>query len=114
MSRGAEAGKVVDAGPAKIVGHLNVAGRIAATASLLYAKNVASFLETMIDKDAKALKIDFADDLVKATLLTRDGAVVHPNFARPAAPAPAAPTMVAAAENGVADDPAAAAQTGEA
>ncbi|BDA86045.1 NAD(P) transhydrogenase subunit alpha [Aureimonas sp. SA4125] len=108
---GAEAGKIVDAGPARIVGHLNVAGRIAATASLLYAKNVASFLETMIDKEAKALKIDFADDLVKATLLTRDGAVVHPNFAK-AAPAPAAPTMVAADPGTAGDAPAA--QTGEA
>ena len=99
---GAEAGKVVDVGPAKIVGHLNVPGRIAATASLLYAKNVASFLETMIDKEAKALKIDFADDLVKATLLTRDGAVVHPNFAKTPASQPAEPTMVAA-ETGAAE-----------
>jgi NAD(P) transhydrogenase subunit alpha len=103
---GAEAGKVVEVGPARIVGHLNVPGRIAATASLLYARNLSAFLETMIDKDTKALKIDFADDLVKATLLTRDGAVVHPNFVRAAAPAP---TMVAeVADAGVAE------KTGEA
>lgn len=79
---GAEAGKVVQMGPAKIVGHLNVPGRIAASASLLYAKNLSSFLETMIDKETKALKIDFEDPLVQATLLTRDGKVVHPNFAK--------------------------------
>ena len=81
---GAEAGKIVDVGPARIIGYNNVPGRIAASASLLYAKNLSTFLETMIDKDAegdsKPLKIDFEDQLVKATLLTRDGRVVHPNF----------------------------------
>jgi len=64
----------------KIVGHLNVPGRLAATASQLYAKNLLAFLETMIDKEKKALAINWDDELVKATLLTRDGAVVHPNF----------------------------------
>jgi len=64
----------------KIVGHLNVAGRIAATASALYAKNVFAFLETLIDKNAKALAVKWDDEIVKATALTRDGAVVHPGF----------------------------------
>ena len=40
----------------------------------------------MTDKETSALKIDFDDELVKATLLTRDGKVVHPNFARADAP----------------------------
>ena len=64
----------------KIVGHLNVPGRLAATASSLYAKNLFAFLETMIDKAAKVLDVKWDDELVKATNLTRDGAVVHPNF----------------------------------
>ncbi|WP_293853052.1 Re/Si-specific NAD(P)(+) transhydrogenase subunit alpha [uncultured Alsobacter sp.] len=64
----------------KIVGHLNVPGRLAATSSALYAKNLFSFLETMVDKAAKALAVKWDDELVKATNLTRDGAVVHPNF----------------------------------
>ena len=68
----------------KIVGHLNIAGRLAATASSLYAKNLFSFLETMIDKESKSLSIKWDDELVQATLLTRDGAIVHPNF-KPAA-----------------------------
>jgi NAD(P) transhydrogenase subunit alpha len=68
----------------KIVGHLNIAGRLAATASSLYAKNLFSFLETMVNKETKALAINWDDELVKATLLTRDGAIVHPNF-KPAA-----------------------------
>jgi NAD(P) transhydrogenase subunit alpha len=64
----------------KIVGHLNVAGRIAATASSLYAKNLFSYLETLVSKETKELAINWDDELVRATLLTRDGAVVHPNF----------------------------------
>jgi NAD(P) transhydrogenase subunit alpha len=73
-----------------IIGLLNLQGKIAATASQLYSKNLLAFLETMIDKDAKALKVDWEDELVKATLLTRDGAVVHPNFAGSDSAAPAA------------------------
>ena len=64
----------------KIVGHLNVAGRLAATASALYARNLFAFAETLIDKSAKAVAINWDDELVKATLLTRDGGLAHPNF----------------------------------
>lgn len=64
----------------KIVGHLNVAGRLAATASALYARNLFAFAETLIDKSAKAVAINWDDELVKATLLTKDGGLAHPNF----------------------------------
>ena len=64
----------------KIVGYLNVAGRLAATASSLYAKNLFAFVETMIDKATKALAIDREDEIVKATLLTEGGVIVHPEF----------------------------------
>src|SRR5690606_3040740 len=82
---GAEAGKIVTtANGVKIVGHLNVPGRIAASASLLYAKNLFAFLETMVDKASKSLAINRDDELVKATMLTDAGRVVHPNFAKAA------------------------------
>jgi H+-translocating NAD(P) transhydrogenase subunit alpha len=77
---GAEAGKVTEVGGVRIVGHLNVAGRIAASASLLYAKNLVTFLETMVSKETKALALNMEDELVKATALTHGGAVVHPAF----------------------------------
>ena len=101
---GAEAGKVVTTpNGVKIVGHLNVPGRVAASASLLYAKNLYAFLETMVDKEAKALKINRDDELVKATMLTDAGKVVHPSFAKaeaaaaPQAEAPAKPDRKPAA-----------------
>jgi H+-translocating NAD(P) transhydrogenase subunit alpha len=77
---GAKPGEVVQAGPAKIVGYLNVPGRLAASASALYAKNLLTFLETMIDKKEKKLAVKWDDEIITGTMLTRDGAVVHPNF----------------------------------
>jgi len=76
----AKPGQVVDVGGVKIVGYLNVPGRLAATASSLYAKNLYAFLEILIDKKTQALAVNWDDDIVKATALTRDGAVVHPSF----------------------------------
>ena len=78
---GAKPGEVATVGDVKIVGYLNVPGRIAASASALYARNLYAFVETMIDKANKTLAVNWDDDLVKATNLTRDGAVVHPAFA---------------------------------
>ena len=78
---GAKAGEIVDTGGVRIVGHLNVAGRIAASASALYARNLYTFVETLIDKATKSLAIKWDDELVKATDLTRDGKIVHPAFA---------------------------------
>jgi len=87
---GAKAGEIVTtANGVKIVGHLNVPGRVAASASLLYAKNLYTFLETMVDKEKKQLAVDMEDELVKATMLTHDGKVVHPNFVDTAKPAAA-------------------------
>ena len=78
---GAIAGEIVKVGEVKIIGHLNVPGRIAASASALYARNLFAFVETLIDKDSKMIAVDWDDELASSTNLTRDGAVVHPAFA---------------------------------
>jgi NAD(P) transhydrogenase subunit alpha len=77
---GAKSGEVVETDGVKIVGYTNVAGRVAASASGLYARNLLSFIETLIDKTNKAVAVNWDDELVKATALTKDGAVIHPNF----------------------------------
>ena len=73
-------GEVVDVEGVKVVGHLNMPSRIAVDSSMLYARNLLSFLTPLIDKEAKSLKIDWEDEIVKASMLTRDGNVVHPDF----------------------------------
>ena len=76
----AKAGEMVTTpGGVKIVGYSSVT-RLAATASSLYARNLYAFVETLIDKATKSLAVKWDDELVKATLLTRDGAIVNPNF----------------------------------
>ena len=77
---GVAADAVNEVSGVKIVGYRNVPGRLAASSSNLYAKNLLAFLEILIDKKTKALAVNWDDDIVKATALTRDGAVVHPNF----------------------------------
>ena len=77
---GAKAGEVVDVDGIKIVGYTNVAGRVAASASASMRATCFRFIETLIDKANKALAVNWDDELVKATALTKDGAVIHPNF----------------------------------
>jgi NAD(P) transhydrogenase subunit alpha len=76
----AQPGQVVEHNGVKIVGHLNVPGRLAASASSLYAKNLYAFVETLVNKETKALDVKWDDELVKATCLTRGGAIVHTAF----------------------------------
>ena len=76
---GAKADEMVQLNGVKLVGYSSVA-LLAASASSLYARNLYSFLENLIDKKTKELAVNWDDEIVKATVLTRDGAVVHPNF----------------------------------
>jgi NAD(P) transhydrogenase subunit alpha len=77
---GAKAGETAEVDGVKIVGLPNLAGKVAASASSLYARNLFSFIETLVDKKAKAVAVNWDDELVKATALTKDGAVIHPSF----------------------------------
>jgi NAD(P) transhydrogenase subunit alpha len=80
---------VTTANGVTILGLLNVPSRIAADASRLYARNLFSFLELIVDKEGR-LVVDRADEIVKATLLTIDGAVVNPALMPTVTPAGAA------------------------
>ena len=64
----------------KVVGWYNWPARIAVASSALYSRNLFTFLSTFWDKDAKVPKLPAEDDIVKGVMLTRGGAVVHPNF----------------------------------
>ena len=61
-----------------IIGHGNVAGRLAEDASALFAKNLLNFITPLVDPETKTLAIDWEDEIVTGTLVTRDGKVVHP------------------------------------
>ncbi len=55
----------------------NVPSLIPVDASTLFAKNVLNFITNMYDKDTKTLKINREDEIVKGTLVTHEGAIVH-------------------------------------
>ncbi|MEH6691818.1 MAG: Re/Si-specific NAD(P)(+) transhydrogenase subunit alpha [Pseudorhizobium pelagicum] len=95
---GSVKGSVATVEGVTVIGYYNVPGRVAASASALYAKNLFAFLETMIDRETKTFSINADDELVKATMLTQGGKVVHPNFAEAALAVEAAPADPAAAE----------------
>ncbi|MDA0306886.1 MAG: Re/Si-specific NAD(P)(+) transhydrogenase subunit alpha [Proteobacteria bacterium] len=81
----------------KIIGHGNVAGRLAEDASQLFAKNLLNFITPLVDAEKKQLAIDWEDEIIRGTLVTRDGKVVHPMLvekkaaSKPASKSPSTP-----------------------
>src|SRR5205823_1127386 len=73
---------VTTANGVSIIGPANMPSRIPVDASQLYAKNLLAFLGLLVDQ-RRNLKVDLADEIVKGALLTRGGAIVHPQLAPP-------------------------------
>jgi len=69
-------GETVDAGGVSIIGPLNLPASIPYHASQMYAKNIATFVKYLI-KDGR-LVLDRDDEIVRETLVTHAGEVVHP------------------------------------
>jgi NAD(P) transhydrogenase subunit alpha len=69
-------GETVECGGVSIIGPLNLASTIPYHASQMYARNIATFLKYLI-KDG-ALNLDREDEIVRETLVTYAGEVVHP------------------------------------
>jgi NAD(P) transhydrogenase subunit alpha len=72
-----KAGGTVEHNGVRIVGPLNLAGEMPVSASSLYARNLLNFLELLIDKKEKALKVNWDDEIINGTLVTKDGKIVH-------------------------------------
>jgi NAD(P) transhydrogenase subunit alpha len=68
---------VVSVGGVRIVGISNLAGRIAADASSLYARNLAAFIALLVDKTG-ALVANPDDEILKSALVTHGGDIIHP------------------------------------
>ncbi len=72
-----QVGKIVLESGVKIIGHHNVPSRVATDASALYAKNLLNFITPLMDSENKTLNIDWEDEIIVGTLLTKDGAIVN-------------------------------------
>jgi NAD(P) transhydrogenase subunit alpha len=75
-----EYGEVVVRHGVTIVGHANVPSRLARDATAMYARNLLNFLTPLVDAETGELAIDWDDEIIRACLITRDGAIVHPNL----------------------------------
>jgi NAD(P) transhydrogenase subunit alpha len=71
------AGEVVEEGGVRVFGPINLASTIPYHASQMYAKNIATFLKYLINKEGN-LALNREDEIVKETLVTHSGEVVHP------------------------------------
>ncbi len=76
-----EYGKTVEKHGVKIVGPANLPGELPTDASSLFSRNLLNFITPMVDKETGALKIDLEDEVVKGTLVTQNGQIVHPALA---------------------------------
>ena len=75
-----EVGRVVEHRGVRIIPGNDVPSAMAGEASALYARNIASFCELLVD-DERGVHIDLDDEVVAGALLTHDGAVVAPRIA---------------------------------
>ena len=73
----AKPGEIVSHKGVRIMGKLNLPGAVPVNASSLYARNLQAFVEPLIDKEKKTLAINWDDELVKGTLIARDGTIVN-------------------------------------
>jgi NAD(P) transhydrogenase subunit alpha len=73
----ARPGEIAEHNGVRIFGKLNLPGSVPVNASSLYARNLQAFVEPLIDKEKKTLAINWDDELVKGTLIARDGAIVN-------------------------------------
>ena len=71
---------VTTANGVTILGYTNMSARLGRDASSLFAKNIFNFVSPMLEKGTGALKINWEDELVRGTLVTRDGQIVHPSL----------------------------------
>jgi len=71
-----QAGKVIDVDGVRIDGTTNLPSTMPYHASQMYSRNVASLLGLMLTKEAK-LNLDMSDEVIRGTVITKDGEVVH-------------------------------------
>ena len=72
--------QVVEVNGVKIIGYSNIPSRIAEDASSLYARNVFNFVGLLLSEDKSKLVINTDDEIIKASLLTDGGKIVHAGF----------------------------------
>jgi NAD(P) transhydrogenase subunit alpha len=88
----------------KILAEFNLPSRLATDSSALYSRNLMNFVELLVNAEDKKIEIDWEDEIIVGTCLTKDGKVVHPALLpEDEKAAEPATSEDAAAENGASD-----------
>ena len=64
-----EVDKIITKNGVKIMGESNILNKLPVSASNLYAKNVFNFVQNLIDKENKKIKINLEDEIIEKTLI---------------------------------------------
>ena len=75
-------GEIVNINGVLVSGTKNITSEIAQDASALFAKNLLNFFMILIDKDTNEINIDWEDEIIIGTALTKNGEIIHEEFAR--------------------------------
>ena len=75
-----EAGEITDINGVLVVGSKNITSEIAQDASALFAKNMLNFFMILIDNETKEINIDWEDEIIIGTALTKNGKIIHEGF----------------------------------
>jgi NAD(P) transhydrogenase subunit alpha len=67
-----------------VIGYTNLPALVAADATALYARNIMSFLDVLLDPGSGEIRIDRSDEIVSATLVCAEGATVRRQEMSPA------------------------------
>jgi NAD(P) transhydrogenase subunit alpha len=73
-----QADQTVDVNGVKIIAPLNLPSDVPTHASLMYSKNICNFLTYIVKEDKVVFNLD--DEIIRDTLITRDGQVVNPRI----------------------------------
>ena len=82
-----QAGKVIDVDGVRVDGTTNLPSTMPYHASQMYSRNIQSLLGLMVTKEGK-LNLDMNDDVIKGTVITKDGEIVHEATKKAIAPQP--------------------------
>jgi H+-translocating NAD(P) transhydrogenase subunit alpha len=73
-----KANEVIKVHGVTIMGHTNLPGALAVDASNLYSRNLFNFVSLFVDKKTGQAKLNWDDEIIKGSCVTRDGKIVHP------------------------------------
>ena len=78
---GVVADQITDRKGVKIIGTANLPGTVPVHASQMFSSNITALLAEFWDKEAKTLKLDLDDDILKSCVVTHGGRIVNEKLA---------------------------------